>query len=133
MELPIQLKFFKKIELYQDYKFEQKKSLGGTRLKSWELEKKILKWTKEKHHHLGSPLSLERIKKEILNEDHPETQNAMSSLVARGYAGVYPDSADAVYPICIKINRAGLLMGEVIGELESSKFLIRSKYPIFST
>jgi hypothetical protein len=120
MELPIQLKFFKKIELYQEYKFEERKA-SGTRLTAWNIEKQILKWTTNNHHHLGSPLVKEDIKRRMLEDKEPtELNQALQNLILRGYADGSPEGG-------VRITRAGLLMGEVINELEG-RVLLRYKY-----
>lgn len=127
MEIPIQLKFFKKIELYQDYKFENKKALS-TRLQDWKIETIILKWARENHHHLWDPLNEQRIKYKILNGVYEyEYKHAMDSLVQRGYAehllGVAPE-------INIRITKEGLLMGEVIFDVENGGWS-GHKYELF--
>lgn len=55
MELPFTIKFFKKLEYFQDLNrldIKDKCQKNGT----WEVEKKILRWTYWGHKHLGSPL-----------------------------------------------------------------------------
>lgn len=122
MELPIQLKFFKKIELYQEYKFEEQKSLE-TKLQDWKIEKAILKWTRTNHHHLASPIDANRINKEILgNKYSHEHQHAMGSLVQRGYADIYPANTDMIRPESITITKDGLIMGEIVYDIENNKF-----------
>lgn len=125
MEFPLQLKFFKKIDLYQEYKSEEYKfKISGTRLQRWIAEKEILKWTALKHHHLGSTLTNDGIKKEILHNDYSHAhEHAVEALIQQKYA----EAVDGPTP-GIKITKEGLLMGEVINEVENDNVFIRWKY-----
>ena len=123
MELPIQLKFFRKIELYQEYKFEERKA-ADTRLVAWSIEKQILKWTVNNHHHLASPLTKDRINRDMLDTKHSaELTHALYNLIQRKYAEGDPEQG-------ITITKEGLLIGEVINEVDG-KVLSRFKYPLF--
>lgn len=132
MELPIQLKFFKKLELYQELKIQDNKK-KKTRLNDWILEKDILYWTAEGHHHLGSNLNNEDIK-QILNgykkyqgNKLPGYKFAKENLVARGFAkGLNGDDTTQG----IKTTLEGLLMGQVIKDVQDGG-INRLKYPLF--
>ena len=114
MELPIQLKFFRKIELYQEYKTENKKAVLN-KSKSWSVEKQILKWILIKHYHLGSPINNDRIKNEILkNEFDDECAHGINNLIEKGYAERLGQG--------IKITKEGFLMAEVVNDLDGRLF-----------
>ena len=129
MELPIQLKFFKKIELYQEYLSQERKiKISKTHLKAWENEKEILKWVRTNHHHLGSLLTREDIKNRIFNtKDIPEFKQTLQNLVQRNYAEFRSED--------IVTTQEGLLMAEVVYDLESEQgrlyWLRRKKYRAF--
>lgn len=112
MELPIQLKFFRKLELYQEYKSSEKKA-SKTWREAWDIEKKTLKWTTN-YHHLESPLSREHIKKRILKERDSmymaELDHAMGNLCVKRFAKSVEGG--------IEITADGLMMGEVISDIE---------------
>lgn len=75
MELPIQLKFFKKIELYQEFKFQDEKAeeaSEGILRKLWKTEKRVLRWTARHHHCLGSSIDHDYIRNNILGENNRE-------------------------------------------------------------
>jgi hypothetical protein len=121
MELPIQLHFFKKLELYQELRAQNEKALGRDR--AWPLEKMMLKWTVWNHHHLSTPLKADvaYLHPEIIqktDEDNfPLLLEAMRNLVERGYATYATGRA---MDDGIKFTRIGLLMGEVIDDVEGS-------------
>ena len=125
MELPIQIKFFRKLELYQELKFSEEKN-RQTQRQVWGIEKQILKWTVDNHHHLGSPLSNEYIKENILrtrdtnylNNLEPAVGNLRVKKLARQVNGG------------IEITLEGLMMGEVIHDLEETRFG-KYKYGLF--
>ncbi|EKD56929.1 MAG: hypothetical protein ACD_58C00042G0006 [uncultured bacterium] len=62
MELPFTIKFFKKLEYYQDLKRLDKiasKQKAGKTKNTWDIEKKVLRWTYSGHKHLGSPILIQ--------------------------------------------------------------------------
>lgn len=127
MDLPIQLKFFRKLELYQEYKsIKENISNEPTASQAWDIEKRILKWTTKKHWHFGSLLTGDGIKKDILNgEDPPRFTQAIENLVEKGYA-IKDQTKEG-----IKITKEGLLMGEVANDLEGESIVKRYKYKVF--
>jgi len=124
MELPIQLKFFKKIELYQEYRFQQRKA-SGTNLKAWPIEKQILKWTTSNHHHLGSLLTNSDIRNRMIEDKETrELHHAIENLIQRKYGDGDPS-------VGVIITKEGLLMGEVINDLEGKNLFNKWKYLVF--
>jgi hypothetical protein len=130
MELPIQLKFFKKLELYQELKSQNKKAFN--RDEAWLIEKEILKWTRWNHHHLNTPLTneyifspLNKVLPQNLRNNLDLIHVAMRNLVARKYATGSHAS--------ITITAEGLLMGEVIDDVEGTgtKNYLENKYFLF--
>ncbi|MEK7618098.1 MAG: hypothetical protein AAB410_03040 [Patescibacteria group bacterium] len=131
MALPIQLKFFKKIELYQEYKSEEYKA-ATTDKKVWITEKEILRWTTDNHHHLGSEITKDHVRRVIFHEGTERFTESkykfdirlnkpFENLVQRGYAT--KNNEDALI-----ITREGLLMGEVINDVEKNLFSKYIKY-----
>jgi hypothetical protein len=101
MDLPFTIKFFRKIELYQELKKEDRKWRNDNKL--WNMVKAILEWTVKNHKHLYTPLSsrfvLDRLN-EIKEKENEKIKNKMfnerdiiglyekvlGELVVRGYA-----------------------------------------------
>ena len=130
MESPIQLKFFKKLELYQELKSQNKKAFNRDEV--WPIEKEILKWTRWNHHHLGTPLTNEFILfhgngvvSQNVRHDLDSIHVAMRNLIARKYATGSHAS--------IAITAEGLLMGEVIDDVEGTGIenSLADKYSFF--
>ena len=62
MELPFTIKFFKKLEYFQDLKRMDRNALNqqrGNNLNTWDIEKKVLRWLYPGHKHLGSPIFIQ--------------------------------------------------------------------------
>jgi len=140
MNTPITLKFFKKIELFQELTFQNKlfkRSLldpdkTHSTKSTWEVEKKVLYWTRWGHKHLGSPLTFQRFhtKEDLqdmkLTEKEAETaglEEFMRNLMRRGFAEKYAnnDNFAGVY-----ITERGLLFGALVYEIYKPK-LIRNQ------
>jgi len=131
MELPIQLKFFKKLELYQEYVAQDKKA-DNTKIETWKVQKDFLRWTK-RHHNVGSQLSslsvrqkMEEMKKKKYKEyKNEDIHRVISDLIANGYAYDVSDNNHQ-----IKVTREGFMMGEIIDDFEgsNSSFWSRRKY-----
>lgn len=104
MNLPFEIKFFKKYEIYQDIKRLDGLSNiqhGGEMDNTWTLEKRILRWTYEGHKHLGSPIHLENLNPdssesklrqmfispdEIKTKERDDSLWTLENLVSKGYA-----------------------------------------------
>jgi len=122
MELPIQLSFFRKLELWQELR-RQDRNFKDLNM-AWRMEKDILRWTRRCHQHLGTPLTEDflwdqgnGILKDV-NRDKGSLARAMENLVQRGFAvqaGTGQIGQDG-----IRIGREGLLMGEVIADTQGT-------------
>lgn len=130
MELPIQLKFFKKLELYQEFNFQDEKSRKASKQlqKVWKTEKLILKWTVWNHHLLGCPVDYEYFKNGLIDKDkEPEysLSSAFTNFIRKEYAEENQNKTGILF------TKEGLLMGEVIDDVESKSYWRRWKYKIF--
>lgn len=127
MELPIQLKFFKKLELYQELCFQNKKVQEAQlqNQRAWRTEKEILKWTTWNHHHLGTPIGegyIKRILPTQVSDEQWDITTAMRNLTERKFAYFSGDE--------IKFTETGLIMGEVINDIEGDSIWGNWKYPL---
>lgn len=117
MEIPVKLNFFRKLELYQELKQEDKKAMNGSgTLKDlWKMEKIVLEWASERHHHRDVILKNTDIQNKIEETYTPnsaEMNNELGSiqgnLISRGFATKKEDG--------IVITQEGFLMGKVIND-----------------
>lgn len=154
-DVPIQLKFFRKLELYQELKAEDKKEKGSVRLKPWKREKKILKWTAKHHYYLDSAINpdyaygnifkeeFDKIKRDVYkNMPEPTDEMVMhhltldkwvgdlslvfGNLVQRGFMERRENGSRRPFIF----TPLGLLMGQVINEVEGS-LLGKIRYRFF--
>jgi len=127
----IKLKFFRKLELFQELRSENKKAknAGGTKKELWNMEKDVLEWTVNNHHHRASALRNEDIQNIVRDYKEEEMDNELGeiskNLISREFAKQY-EEGDCGSGIIIL--REGFLMGEVIKELKGHK---RFFYRIF--
>jgi len=126
MDSPIQLTFFKKLELYQELKSNNAR-LGHD--KAWDGEKEILRWSALGHRHLGTPINEQFVKDNILTDSEKYTnfpddaRRSMENLIKKELATGQPDG--------FFFLREGLLMGQVIHEIETGgDRLYRIAYPL---
>ncbi len=132
MELPIQLKLFKKLELYQELKFQDIKcEKASQRLsKVWKTEKLILSWTAQGHHLIAHPINHDYVRGGLLKDKEKDNyefglSGTFTNLIGRGFAvPVENDSSSIIF------TPTGLLMGEVINDVENGK-LGGMKYGFF--
>lgn len=139
MELPIQLKFFKKLELYQEIKFQDRKNKTQPALLNvWNTEKEILSWTVLNHHNLGNTITDDFVRKNILKmQSHVNIDevakkydihltDTFENLIKRGYAErSTQDVSNLIF------TKEGLLIGEVIYDIKGDNIWNRHKYPFF--
>jgi len=135
MELPIQLKLFKKLELYQELKFQDEKaSKASERLrKVWKTEKLILSWTARGHHLIMHPIDHGYVRSGtglLKNKDENNYDFGLSgtftNLIGRGFAKPVERNDTQIL-----FTPTGLLMGEVIDDVEGSNIWKKYRYPIF--
>lgn len=154
-DIPIQLKFFRKLELYQELKAEDKKEKWSNRLRPWKIEKRILKWTAKHHYHLDSAINPDYAYRNIFKEEFdkikedvyknmPEPTDEMvthhlirdewvgnlspvfGNLVQRDFMEKREDGTNRPFIF----TPLGLLMGQVINEVEGSLWG-KIRYPFF--
>lgn len=120
--------FYRKLALYQEviplnriFKVNVRQMVDGGSKDTWEIEKKILYWTKFGHKHLGSSLSADefkgnnqRLKDTQLTESEVQDikgggQYWLMNLVQKGYA--FSDGRGII------ISQKGLLMGRVLNDI----------------
>lgn len=116
MDSPIQLSFFKKLELYQELKSRNSR-LGGD--KAWNGEKQILRWSALEHRHLGTPIDVTFVEKNILTNRQiysnfpADAERPMENLISKDYAKGTTSA--------LLFLKEGLLMGEVIDDVANGK------------
>jgi hypothetical protein len=137
MGLPIQLKFFKKLELYQELKFQDEKALGASNRadlnKIWKTEKLILSWTARGHHLIMCPIDHGYVRNGtglLKNKNSADYDIGLSgtftNLIGRGFAeSVEGNNTQIIF------TPTGLLMGEVINDVEGINVWKKYRYPIF--
>jgi len=133
MTLPIQIRFFRKLELYQELYHQDKKSkTDGEFSIIWDIERQILKWTTT-NEYPGMPLTHSFIWISILDEklilDKKRTphslpieslQPAMDNLVQRNFAKKKDNG--------ILIEEDGRLIGEIIRDIDGKNLFHKYKY-----
>lgn len=127
MELPIQLKFFRKLELYQELKDENQKAkeAGGTKKETWVMEKLVLSFADKEHHHRGSILKnvdiQDKIQRKNFSKESIENElgHIAKNLISRDFAKFASKDEDINKGFFI--TKEGFLMGKVINEVESGK------------
>ena len=116
MDSPIQLSFFKKLELYQELKSRNSRVRDD---KAWSGEKEILRWSALGHRHLGTPIDATFVKNNILTnqsiyDNFPDdAERPMENLISKEYAKGATSA--------LLFLREGLLMGEVIDDVANGK------------
>jgi len=123
MDIPITLRFFEKLNLYQEIKKRNSKSLH-----EWETEKRILSWAAnpEHHRHMHTPLTVQRaldtpdeIIGSITEVGEVDRQRYVrvifGNLVARGLAQWSDNTENG-----IRFTRDGFLVGETLNDINES-------------
>jgi len=134
MELPIQLKFFRKLELYQELNDENSraKNIRSDLKRFWEMEKGFLKIVDIKHHRKGKVLEKGDIQwilikagfsKETAHDEWTEIIRSLASREFIKFASAYNDPEKG-----IAVTKEGFLMGRVINDIEEGKKWPRIKY-----
>jgi hypothetical protein len=160
MDAPLGILFLKKAELYNLIERLDKQADEDPRdsknPNTWPVEKNIFEWSYKGHKHLGTPLTpgmlknskeklrgfnlldkngeIEKKYKTIL--DKPE--KIIENMVIKGFADCYNESIrskkgikDAVEEGII-LNKEGLLLGEVIYNVNNRKHCVKWIYKIYS-
>ena len=138
MDAPLGITFFKKVELYQNIKAldKQLKQISSDPEDvlpdpTWNIEKKVLKWTYVGHRQLGTPLSTGHFNRENkyqlkafgLEPEDVKVQNitrVLENFVGHGFATHTRDgSLTSGDHNVIYFTREGLLTGEILNELDN--------------
>lgn len=153
MEAPFGITFLKKAELYNlicrlD---QQEKDTRDPSNALWPIEKGVLKWTYSYHKHLGSPIGTDHLSRDPkwskleemdmlnskgeLKEEFKYLENGnltkpLENLVIRGFAEYFNEIQHDHNKIVI--NREGLLVGEVLSDIEKANPFIKFNYFIYS-
>lgn len=146
MNAPLGITFLKKAELYNlaldlDKEYKQSKQPDDTSKSLWPIEKAILRWTYRGHRHLGSAIktdhlalwhkdsklkdfgmidSQKQFKPEYKILQKTALHKALENLVVRGFAEYFDNSHGHN---AIIVNKDGLLLGNVLAELEKNSWL----------
>jgi len=151
MDAPFGIVFLKKAELYNlicrfDKQYKNNVKSSEFRSTPWSIEKQILWWTYKHHMHLGSPIKTEhlslssknnkladfkmldkkgRLKKEFSYLGKRHLTKPLENIVVRGFASCFDESQGHN---AIVINKNGLLLGEVLADIEESNLLKKINY-----
>ncbi len=153
MEAPFGITFLRKAELYNlicRLDRREKDTLDPSNA-LWPIEKRILEWTYGYHKHLGSPIGTDHLsrepkwskleemdmlngegelKKEFMYLENGQLDKPLENLVIKGFAEYFDERQSGHTKIII--NREGLLMGEVLSDIEINNILINFNYFIYS-
>jgi len=152
MNAPFGISFLRKAELYNlCVRFDkQNKEMEVKNPKAqslWPIEKALLKWTYFGHRHLGSPIKTEhlflgssdnkleefnmldgsgKLKKDFIYLKSGNLTMPLENIVVKGF-GDYFDERNHGHN-AIVINKEGLLLGEVLTEVESENIIVNINY-----
>ncbi|OGY12387.1 MAG: hypothetical protein A3A58_02690 [Candidatus Blackburnbacteria bacterium RIFCSPLOWO2_01_FULL_41_27] len=155
MDAPFGIAFLKKAELYNlicrfDKQYRNAVKDGSFESSPWSIERQILRWTYRHHKHLGSPINTDHLtndpkwsklrefgmvdRKGKLRKDYKYLEKGhltkpLENLVVRGFA-TYFDEAHAHNAIVI--SKEGLLVGEVIADIEKRNPFVTANYWFYS-
>lgn len=150
MDAPFGIAFLKKAELYNLICRFDKQYKGSPQNNLWLIERQILRWTYKHHKHLGSPIDTNhlstdqkwskrhdfgmldkkgKLKKEFIYLETGNLTKPLENLIVRGFA-TYFDEAHGHNAVVI--NRDGLLVGEVIADIEKNNPFIKINYWFYS-
>lgn len=150
MEAPFGIIFLKKAELFNLVSRFDKQYGGSPSNNPWLIERQILRWTYGHHKHLGSPIKTEhlslgsqnnklrdfrmidskgRLRSQFKYLEKNSLTKPLENLVIRGFANYYNESEGHN---AIVINKDGLLVGEVITDMEKDNIFIKANYLFYS-
>ena len=155
MDIPIiKFKYFEKLKLYHDY-LDPKSVFEKEKMKYWQHEKMILLWAySDIHQHLYTALDNKRIfeiygiedekesefkKLNVLNlnindivkdlkKDKGKVNYIKGNLVLKEFAEATKEGNPEKYPERIRINRKGLLLGEMLYEVYCNPTFLRINF-----
>lgn len=155
MDAPFGIAFLKKAELYNvichlDKQYRNEVKSTSFRPSSWSIEKQILKWTYKHHIHLGTPITMDdlgigpknklnqfgmvdkngNLKKEFEYLDKMHLSKPLENLVIRGFANYYDEKSGHN---AVVINKEGLLVGEVLADVNQDNPLVKINYIFYSS
>ena len=127
-------KFFKKLELYQELRRLEKRNGDAS---TWLLEKDLLQWAHNSHHHLGRNLSKAHVIDRLVEVGRKRDdlikgqllEDMLGNLVEHGFAE-WADKRDNRYYLDVKITSEGMLMAEMVGDVMAKKWK-RGLYSFF--
>lgn len=134
MDLPYTPKFFKKLELYQEYHRLNKRDEGYEKQQHWKADKALLGWAHENHFHVGHSLGKDSIAKGLRWSKFPAEDikkyapKVIENLEHRGWGTIRKKEISmggigiALFVDTIEINRDGMLMAEVIGDVMKKRW-----------
>lgn len=150
MEAPFGISFLKKAEIYNLISRFDKQYRGTSRDNPWLIERQILRWTYKHHKHLGSPINTDhlsrnqqwsklrefgmlnkegKLKKEFKYLEKGHLSKPLENLVVRGFATYFDETHGHN---AITINKEGLLVGEVIADIEKNNIFVKLNYLFYS-
>ncbi len=151
MNAPFGIVFLKKAELYNLIRRLDKQAADDEKdsinPNTWPVERMILKWTYKYHKHLGTPMMDDFFKSgnrklkdwgladinDVIKKEYKQTlkfpDKIRENMTIKGFADFDNNPAQ---PKNIIINKEGLLLGEVIYNVECRKFPVRWIYRIYS-
>lgn len=151
MDAPLGIDFLKKAELYNLICRFDRQYGKSPKDNPWLIERQILRWTYKHHKHLGSPIDTNHLsadpqwskRKEFGMLDktghlknkfkyllNGHLTKPLENMVIRGFAD-YFDTSSGHNAIIIK--KEGLLVGEVIADMEKNNLFINLNYLIYSS
>lgn len=145
--IPIQLNFFRTAEVYaelreldaqydrmmkdtvksDEYLKGLPSSVLSINLPTWNIEKKLMRWSILKHKHLGSPITVSHLKERDFQKDIYSSNEEISfvgakhvieNMVAHGYAEYSNNNVDGIL-----INQKGLFAGSIIARVYNEKII----------
>lgn len=155
MDAPFGIVFLKKAELYNlicrlDKQYKNEVQESSFRSSPWSIEKQILRWTYKHHMHLGSPIKTDHLsksssenklhdfgmldkkgvfKKEFKYLEKGHLTKPLENLVVRDFASYFDENSGHN---AIVINKNGLLVGEVLADIEQKNPIKRFNYFFYS-
>jgi len=150
MDAPFGILFLKKAELFNLISRFDKQYGGSSSNNPWRVERQILRWTYKHHKHLGSPIKTDHLsfgsvsnklrdfnmlsrnghlREEFKYLEKGHLTKPLENMVVRGFADYFNENNGHN---AIVINKEGLLVGEVIADIEKNNLFIKLNYLFYS-